>query len=31
VTRADQELEDRLRKALKEEPTIRHLVYPGRE
>ena len=31
VTRADQELEDRLRKALREEPMIRHLVYPGRE
>ncbi len=31
VTRADQELEDRLRRALREEPMIRHLVYPGRE
>jgi MFS family permease len=31
VTRADQDLEDRLRRALKEEPMIRHLVYPGPE
>jgi MFS family permease len=31
VTRADQELEDRLRRALRSEPAVRHLVYPGPE
>jgi len=31
VTRADKELEDRLRRALREEPMVRHLVYPGQE
>jgi MFS family permease len=31
VTRADQELEDRLRRAITAEPAVRHLVYPGTE
>ena len=31
VTRDDQELEDRLRRTVRDEPVIRHLVYPGRE
>jgi MFS family permease len=29
VTRADQDLEDRLRRTVRAEPAIRHLVYPG--
>lgn len=31
VTRADQELEARLHRAIRSEPTVRHLVYPGPE
>jgi len=31
VTRADQELEERLHRAIRGEPTVRHLVYPGPE
>jgi hypothetical protein len=31
VTRADQELEDRLRRTITAEPAVRHLVYPGTE
>jgi MFS family permease len=29
VTRADKEVEDRLRKTVRAEPSVRHLVYPG--